>query len=185
MMMTPQTNYHDLAQDALFDALKQIFGLTETNANKMFRFSWPTQSGSEKFPAKPTVDVCYIRLTGYELPMVGYVNHNYSSSKDGGSERMDTHRGLRVQLIFYGPHSMEYATRARVGFDRDDAASVLRAANMSYVPNRQMPVSMDELIDGNWFSRTDVSLDFYQLIVYTGTVPLIESVPDIEITINS
>lgn len=181
-MLTPNRDYQELAKDALFDALQLIFGLTETQANKMFRFSWPSPNGSEKFLATPTTDVCYIRLTANALSGEGYINDSVNAV---GVERMDTHRGLRAQMIFYGPHSNEYATRARVGFNRSDALNILKTADMSYVPNRDMPVPMDELIDGNWFSRTDVSLDFYQLIVYTGTVTLIESAPDIHIITNS
>jgi len=184
-MLTPIKDYPEIAKDAIFDALTLIFGLTETQANKMFRFSWPSPNGSEKFTAKPTTDVCYIRLTPNSLSGEGYINDTVSLGDNGGVERMDTHSGLRAQLIFYGPHSAENAMRARVGFNRTDALSVLKTADMSYVPNRSMPVSMDELIDGNWFSRNDVSLDFYQLIVYTGAVGLIEHVPDIHITKNS
>lgn len=181
-MLTPLRDYHELAKDAIFDALQLILGLSDTQANKMIRFSWPTETGSERFTATPTTNVCYIRFTPSQLSQEGFINDSVNAD---GIERMDTHRGLRAQFIFYGPNSMEYATRTRVGMNRADALSVLRQADMSYVPNRQMPVPMDELIDGNWYSRTDVSLDFYQLIVYTDTVPTIEVVPDIHITTNS
>lgn len=188
-MLTPATDYQELAKDAIFDALQLIFGLTDTQANKMFRFAWPSPNGSEKFSAGPTTDICYIRFAPSTLSGEGYVNDSVSSviikGVETGVERMDMHRAVRAQLVFYGPHSTEYATRARMGMNRSDAMEVLRVADMSYVPNRDMPVGMDELIDGNWFSRTDVSLDFYQLIVYTGTVGLIEHVPDIHITTNS
>ena len=188
-MLAPERDYHELAKDAIFDALSLILGLSEAQANKMIRFSWPSDTGSERFTATPTTNVCYIRFTASQLSSEGYVNQNYMAVTANGEtvyvERMDTHRGLRAQLIFYGPNSMEYATRVRVGMNRAESAEILRKADMSYVPNRQMPVSMDELIDGNWFSRTDVSLDYYQLIVYTDTVPIIESVPDIHITSNN
>ena len=189
-MLTPERDYDAIAKDAIFDALALILGLNETQANKMIRFSWPSETGSERFTATPTTNVCYIRFTATQLSSEGYVNDNVSSyiDKDGavvGVERMDTHRGVRAQFIFYGPKSMDNALRIRVGMNRADANVILRDADMSYVPNRQMPVSMDELIDGNWFSRADVSLDFYQLIVYTDTVPLIGSVPDIHIIPNN
>lgn len=218
-MLTPIKDYPEIAKDAVFDALAVIFGMTESQANRMFRFSWPSPNGSERFTAKPTTDVCYIRLTATSLSGTGYINDNIvlepsaefdddslhiidgridGDTAEGdtayiikdvavfaeGHERMDTHSGLRAQFIFYGPHSAEYAMKVRVGFNRSDALSVLKTADMSYVPNRDMPVSMDELIDGNWYSRTDVSLDFYQLIVYTDTISMIEVAPDIHIKTN-
>ena len=188
-MLSPQRDYDNLAKDAIFDSIQLVFGLTDADAERFIRYSWPTPDGSVKFDGDPTVDVCYVRYTYNALESEGYVNDSVSevTTQSGtvGVERMDTHRGIRAALIFYGPHSPEYATRVRVGMNRSDVSAILATADMSYVSNRQMPVSMDELIDGNWFSRTDVSIDFYQLVVYTGTVSLIGQAPDIHIKYNS
>lgn len=176
-MITPQENYDELAKDALFDALREILGLTAARAEKMISFSWPSEDGSVRFTATPSTDVCYIRFTPYSLPNEGFINH----SVEDGVERMDTHIGLRAQFIFYGPHSLEYATRTRVGINRTDVRSLFKTASMAPIPNNQMPVSLDELIDGRWYKRTDISVDFYQLIVYTGEVSVMEEPPEIEI----
>ena len=176
-MITPQKDYENLAKDALFDAVQSILGLTDAQANKMIQFSWPDESGSNRFNATPYDDVCYIRLTPYPVQNEGYINQSVDAD---GVERLDTHRGLRAQFIWYGPNSLDYATRIRVGIARADIQYLYDKADMAPIPNRQMPTNFNELIDGRWYERTDISIDFYQLIVYTGEVPTMEEPPEIE-----
>jgi hypothetical protein len=45
-----------------------------------------------------------------------------------------------------------------------------------------MPITLPELIDGAWFQRADLSIDFDTVVSYQSDIGTIEVAPDIHIT---
>ena len=180
-MLNPEfASFVDKAKDALFDSLALILGLEGEAAEEGIRFSWPTKSGSEKFTATPTTDVCYIRLSITNKPGTGFINTRYDGI-DHQSLRasQDMHIAVRADYIFYGPNSMEHATRLYMMIHSQEAREILDSAHMAPIPHGDTPFPASELIDGNWYERHDAGIDFYTLIKYSGTINAISNAPEI------
>ena len=185
-MLAPEfASFLEKAKDALFDSLALILGLEGAAAEAGIRFSWPTNSGSEKFTATPTTDVCYIRVSIIEKPGTGFINARYAGI-DLQSLRasQDMHIALRADYIFYGPHAAEHAIRLYMMIHAQEAREILNSAHMAPIPNGEKPSPHSELIDGNWYERFDAGIDFYTLVKYSGTVDALMNAPDIVPAIN-
>lgn len=175
----------EAVKDALFDSLALILGLEGDDAEAGIRFSWPVESGSEKFAATPTTDICYIRVTSSNRPGTGFINTSYEGI-DAQSlyATKDMHVSIHVDYIFYGPHSAEHANRLYMMIHSDDARYILHNAHMAPIPHTETPTATHELIDGNWYERHDVGIDFYMVVKYSGTVDAMQSAPAIVTAIN-
>lgn len=169
-MIVPEvSSFIESAKDCVFDCVKEILGLTDAQANKMIRFSWPTSAGSNKFAATPTTDVLYVRMeTIPNAPGTGYLNGSYAPGSKEGTvlKSINTHIMLRVTFIFYGPHGNEYANRLYVGFQCPEILDIMEPYNMATIPFSGMPTPIPELVDGNWYERNDISVPMYMEIQY-------------------
>jgi hypothetical protein len=185
-MLAPEFDFMEKVKDALFDSLALILGLEGDDAEKGIRFSWPSESGSEKFTATPTTDVCYIRVSVINTrPGTGYINARYEGIDSQSLQAsQDMHIALRADYIFYGPHSFEHATRLYMMIHTQEAREILNSAHMAPIPHGETPTPMPELIDGNWYERHDAGIDYYMLVNYSGTVDGMVNTPEIVSVIN-
>lgn len=173
------------AEDALFDSLALILGLDGEAAESGIRFSWPTQSGSEAFTATPTTDVCYIRVTLVDKPGTGYINARYEGiDAQSLQASQDMHLALRADYLFYGPNSLEHATRLYMMIHTPEAREILNRVHMAPIPHGEKPGRMPELEDGRWYERADVGIEYYVLVKYSGTMAAMLNAPDIVPVIN-
>lgn len=184
--MTPEfANYMEKAKDAIFDSLALILGVTGDAAENMIHFSWPTASGSERFTAGPMDDICYIRMSQVNKPANGYINTRYEGiGNQSLLARKDMHLALRADYIFYGPHSAEYAVRLYMMIHTPEVRDILKQAHMAPIPHKDTPMYVPELVDGNWYERSDAGIDFYMLMQYSGTVEAMVNAPEIVIAQN-
>lgn len=179
----------DLAKDAVFESLAYILGYDleedRSEAEKSIRFSWPTGTGSQAFSATPTTDICYIRMSTTNKEGNGYVNTNFVPiSNNALNSQMDMHIAIRADYIFYGPNAHEHATRLYLMMNTFEVRNILANAGMAPIPHEEMPSSMTEIVDGNWYERFDAGIDFYMLVKYSGTVNALLEAPDIVTEIN-
>lgn len=178
--MIPAADFMNVAQDAIFDAFAVILGLTEDQVNEMIRYSWP-DGKSVKFTASPNDDVCYIRLSTFPKPATGHINVNTSMVGDAMTQRYDMHICLRADCVFYGPHSFDYSNQVYIGVHSHKARAFLAPANMAAIPDEGLPERHDELIDGRWYTRYDVGINFYMLVAYQNDVDALTEAPNIVI----
>lgn len=178
--MNPAADYMETAQDAIFDAFAAILGLTENQANDLIRYSWP-DGKSVKFSASPDDDLCYIRLSTFPKPATGHINVNASMVGDDMKLRYDMHICLRADCVFYGPNAFDYANRVYIGAHDYKARAFLAPANMAAIPDEGLPERKQELVDGRWYTRYDVGINFYMLIAYQNDVDALTEAPNIVI----
>ena len=178
--MIPADDYMTAAQDAIFDAFAAILGLNEAQANALIRYSWP-DGESVKFDASPKDDLCYIRLSTFPKPAAGHLNVKNFMEGDAMKQRVDMHICLRADCIFYGPNSFDYSNRVFAGVHLHQAKKHLKPANMAAIPDEGLPERHQELVDGLWYTRYDVGINFYMLVAYQNDVDALTEAPNIVI----
>ena len=178
--MLPGADYMTTAQDAIYDAFAAILGLTANQAKAMIRYSWP-DGRSVKFTATPDDDVCYIRLTAFPKPATGHINAENIMVGDAMKKRYNMHICVRADCIFYGPHAFDYSHQVFIGVHDPKARAVLAPAKMAAIPDEDLPAPSRELVDGRWYTRYDVGINFYMLVVYQNDVDALTEAPNIVI----
>ena len=176
-------SFDDL-QDAVFDAVSVALGLTETQANKMLRYSMPSGESLPFEDILPDDDRCYIRLSASALSGVGARDRRYISIKDKPDELNKTVQivnGLNANLVFYGVNAVENAQKVFAMILEEKSNEVLTGAGLAVVGRSNLPVYLPELVNGRWFNRCDLEIRMYEMLEYTEVVDAMTNVPQIEI----
>lgn len=171
----------EAAKDAVFDAASLILGFTESEANDVLRYQWPTGVGSNVFSASPSKNVCYIGVSLGQRNATGVINRNVVEIDGESAVRSDMHVNMRFKFIFYGPMATVYSQKIYSCIKEERARNVLKNANMDVLAVGPYPSYVPELIDGNWYERSDVEIEFYALVEYFNEVGTIAQVPNITI----
>lgn len=141
----------------------RLLGLPEDDA-KTVRFpygSTPVVGSAPGF--KRTDNVCFI----YVLPDDdAYANQSHISYRNDGAERLthiDRHTdAYRINFVFYGPDSMEWAKTVKAGIHRQDIMEPLLYQNqLALITTTPRITPARELKDGEWWTRHDLSMQFY------------------------
>ncbi|HJX53167.1 MAG TPA: hypothetical protein VJ801_10415 [Polyangia bacterium] len=168
-----------LTPDALltiFQALvAQILGFDTTDptvrsaAYSAVRVSWQ-QEGQPAWAISE--DVCILRANP-EDTLFGRARDGFYSPKDAVSlhSEMGYTQVWSLGFVFYGPNCEDRARLIVSAFALDWVHDVLVASNLYVVPDWHRPVYTPELFSGQWWKRSDVELQFNELVIESLTVP--------------
>jgi hypothetical protein len=81
----------------------------------------------------------------------------------------------QASFIFYGPSSGDHARLLRSSMKLDFTHDALLASNVVLTGKVGAATRAPELFEGQWWERSDVRLEFYELITETLSVPTIAS----------
>ena len=174
----------DSLQDAVFDAVSIALGLTETQANKMLRYSMPNGESLPFEEMLPDDDRCYIRLSHSALNGVGTRDRQYITVKDKPAELSKTVQivdGVNANLVFYGADAIANAQKVFAMILEEKSNEILTKVGLAIVGRSNLPVYLPELVNGRWLNRCDLEIRMYKTLEYTETVDAMTSVPKIDI----
>lgn len=157
----------------------KMLGIAEVDANlkpinqDKVRISWPT-SGAPAW--KITDDVTFIRVNNVSDQITQQRDVGYSAvDSDTANRTVSYTRVHEVAWIFYGPNSFDNADIARNGLYLPQYKDLLKASNLGLILDVPVPVRFPELLNGQWWERTDFTAKFNELVIRQGTVPYIKS----------
>lgn len=159
--------------DAVFDAVSVSLGLTETQANKMLRYSMPNGESLPFEELCPDENRCYIRLADSVLGGVGARERKYKNTPLIGTKTDKTIQvltGVTASLVFYGEQAVENANTTYAMISEDEPREILQKVNLAVVGGGSMPVYFPELVNGRWINRCDLEIRMYRLVEYEKTV---------------
>jgi len=162
--------YLTLSQlNQLFQALTvSMLGITADNPYYFVRIAWP-QTGAPAW--KITEDVCFLRIIEKEDPY----NKQRDAQYDGTTLHTSYTRVLQVTWTFYGPNSFENAQVVRDQLFYSEGHNTLVKNNIYLIPNIQAPRRIPEAFNNQWWERTDLTIDFNELVKRELAVPYLRS----------
>ena len=124
------------------------------------RISWPT-GGAPSW--KNTEDICFLRIVEKD----DEYNRQREAKFDAARlNQITTYtRVIEVSFVFYGPNSFDHAQTVRDQIFYQKNHDTLALQNIYLIPDIHSPKRAPELFQGNWWERTDMSMDFNELIV--------------------
>lgn len=139
------------------------------------RSSWQTY-GAPGFA--PTDDLCFLRVT-YESNAINKMVETYYTPDSATTVTANQSyiTTVRVNCIFYGPKSFDWADLVRASFFLESTNDTLKANNLGLVTDVPLPVHAPENFNAQWFDRSDFMIRFNQLVIRPETVPTIASAP--------
>jgi hypothetical protein len=135
------------------------------------RMSWPTAGA----PAQDVADdVCYLRLVlkddpydkirdVYELPGAGTLN----------DEQWNYTRVWTIHFLSYGPNAFDNLRAVRSALYQNYFTQQLSLEQLFPMSEFTEVVRAPELIDGQWWERADLLVEFYEFVTETITRPTI------------
>lgn len=101
------------------------------------------------------------------------------------SHRVTYQRAWQVNWVCYGPNSDADADRIRIGIIHEPAHDLLLSNNFAIQPNIPNPIRAPELDEtGEWWERSDVTAQAYELVERDYPTETIEQPPDIIVNPN-
>jgi len=144
-----------------------------SDAASTIRISWQSQGQ----PAwKITDDVSIISVTEkdseYNKPREIV---RTEKDDDNANFAMSKTRVLTVSWTFYGPNAYDNAQLISDYIFMDAHRSTLAENNIYLIPDITSPVRVPELFQTQWWERTDLKMNFNELIIRNVTVPYLKS----------
>lgn len=147
------------------------------------RTSWPSAAQGGGQPGwRRDEDVLFIRAAPSRDPYSRFLETEYQSV--GGSLMAVTRytRSHEAQFIFYGPNATDRAEILRRALLLESAKEVLRVNYGLYpLPHIDEPLRADELEQGGWWGRADLTARFYEGVTWRSAAEAIASADDIHI----
>lgn len=142
-----------------------MLGQPIVNTSDRVRISWP----SEGAPFQSTTqDVCYLRCTPFDIP--------YDKIRDEGpiatvgtfnTVQANYTRGWSIHFVAYGPNAVDNLREVRDALYNQYFTDQLANGTLFPVSNFPQVIRMPELIDGQWFERSDLEVTMYEFVTET------------------
>lgn len=155
----------------------------DETVHKRVRISWPT-SDTGNSDWKRDENVVFLRISpGYDTyGTLHDIDHVYDPETDTQKEVVYYHRSHRITWVCYGPDSDNDADTIRIGILRDAVHSYLKAHKVAIQPHLREPVRAPEQDEtGDWWERSDLEADFYQLVTREYPEDFINTAPNINV----
>lgn len=117
--------------------------------------------------------VCYICVTQEQDSNNKFKNRSktYNSEKEEFTYLQQSSRVLKLNLIFYGPESLEYAAKLNEKMYFESVKYSLAKKYIYFIPESTFgPTKIQEVHNGQWFDRADIDFRFYNTIQTEETV---------------
>ena len=149
-------------------------------AQSRVRISWPVDGGSNPGWSR-NENICFLRISPYRDPYTRQRERSYEPQPDGAlKETVNYTRCHQVYFICYGPSAMEDADTIRNNILQPDIREHLRTEYVIFpIPHIDEPVRVDELINGEWWGRCDVNVQFYEAASREYVAASLEQIPEI------
>lgn len=161
-----------------------MLGLPIAADSSNVRLEWPTQG--QPFVTSPTVDVCFLRCVTKDDPYDkirdrfswgpnGWGDGQFGREPFGGTlsgnpaltEQWTYTRVWQIHWCFYGPNSTDNARALRSGLFQDYFTNLLATSQLFPMCDFPQPVRAPELIDAQWWDRSDFECEMYEFITET------------------
>lgn len=139
------------------------------------RQSWPTYGA----PAlEVTNNVAFLKIYDVESPITAQREMIYSQIESPSAPNMEMNytRTLKVDWIFYGPDSWDWANLVQNKLFYQIYHDMLALQNLYLIPGFKPPMRVPELWSGEWYERIDLSANFNELMKINDALPYIETV---------
>jgi len=135
------------------------------------RLSWPTD-GQPNW--KIGEDICFLRIVPQDDLYNRQRDVSYRDNVTNLIRKDQYTRVLSVFFIFYGPNSFDRAEDIRYKVLLPEWKYELARIKLFALTEIPAPVRIPELFQGRWWERSDLSVQFNQLISRESEVPAIE-----------
>ena len=148
----------------------QILGL---NVNSGVRIAWPPE-GAPSW--KRTESVAFIRVTLADDPICQQREKVYTNNAVNLDQALNYTLTPQIQFTVYGPNSFDNAELLRHALFLPENYATLSANNLYLITNVPIPIRAPELFNGQWWDRSDLTVNFNQAVTRRSTVEVITSV---------
>lgn len=152
-----------------------LLGYDPTNAlyASKVRRTWNPQ-GQPAFAI--TDDVAFFRVNSSTDPYSLAKNAQYSTLNSTTSNRnIQYTRAHEIQFSFYGPNGYNNADKVQAGLFLQTSKEYMAKKNLYLMTDIDSPVRVPELYNEQWWDRTEFKATYYENVIRTGTVNLINS----------
>ncbi len=154
---------------AIFQPLiTQILGTDPSiDPNSTVRIGWP-QGGQPAWGIND--DVCIIRATPVD-DAYSRVRDSLYAPNNGTSatQKMSFTQVWTLHLVFYGPNGFDRARLIDSAMSLDWVHDALAARNLYGIVKYNRPMYAPEIFQGQWWKRTDLRVQFNELVTETTT----------------
>ena len=139
-------------------------GTAPPNPYYYVRVEWPS-GGAPAWGISE--DVCFIGVTAIDGgPITQQRQLTYQQYADSsGVESSGFTLVNSVMFTFYGPNSFDNARLTQDRIFRQENHDTLAQSNVYLIPQNIFPRRVPELFQGQWWDRSDLTLNFNELIV--------------------
>lgn len=130
------------------------------------------------------VNSAYVKISPEldERSIYKFQDFSYNEEEDNFTLTTKSTRTLTLSVIFYGPDCYENCFRFNEKMYFNSTKILLEKNYLSLVPDRTNgPTRINEQHNGQWFSRCDILLRFYNGVVIEETV---ERIKDVDIRLE-
>ena len=157
---------------------------TDQSVISKVRISWPlNETGNTNWQRDE--DTVFLRISPSRDTYGDLYEpeYEYDSTKDEYKEVIRYHRSHQVVWVCYGPHSADIADMIRIGILRRDPHTMLLKQNVAVEPHIRQSVRMPEQDQsGEWWERSDLTCECYELTERRYDEDYIETVPEITLS---
>lgn len=150
-------------ENAIQEAVSMILNI---NDNKTIRFGWGSsqETGSAPFFSRNS-NVVVIFDTIVDDQISRYRDISYEIEDGDTLSHVDTHIDVHEFLfVCYGPESFNWARDIRNSINMPNISEHLRKNNLFLIPDTPAVQVVPELVDGEWWDRTDLKIRFNEKV---------------------
>ena len=171
-------------EDAFFAAVCACLGVdpeAEESQGRV-RISWPVDTKDGQMPGwENDQNITFLRITPWNDPYtrpretrlkprpdsmtIGYVDGTVQYT-----------RGHQLYVICYGPDAAEDADNVRNGLQMDYIMDPLRELGLYVIVQIEEPTRADELVNGQWWCRYDLTVRYYEAASRDYDAPIITKI---------
>lgn len=148
------------------------------------RITWPAD-GQPSW--KITDDIVFLRVTPIDDRVARTLNITYDTNEQDNEylkKKIGYTRVHKIDFTLYGPNSYDNSDLIRFSLlDPHLFKQDFKSKNLFVIPDIPMPTRLPELYNGQWWERTDFSVNFNEGVIREQQTPFIKSA-DIELVTN-
>lgn len=175
-------------EKAIFRATALCLGMDPDTpeTHDCIKVSWPLDLPSGSLPGWERDDRrIFIRVVPARSMFANLHDTDYVlDESDEPVEVVTYHRPHEVSWICYGPDALDDADAIRIGIIRKNVLDVLRSYSLYPLPHIDDPIPANELVDGAWWGRADLTAQMYEWVKRVYSADIIEVPPEIKMEVD-
>jgi hypothetical protein len=168
--MNDQINTIDDLNRLFQEAIISALGL-EDNAQR-YDMVRVTSKGEEHPAWTVNDDICVIFVQERDHDINAFRNRVLSEVGDTTLiQAIQYTRYWQLRAMFYGPHAVDNARKAKSFFYLLTGHDMMAAGNLFLVPTNRAPMRTPLLYEGNWYERADLIMYFNENVIERDEIP--------------